>query len=156
MPKPYARPSTPEDCAELAVTRRDADRTELAVGTGSPPYDALMRGVVYSRAPQTIVGSNGGIVAIFGVVPMGNRVGSPWMLASDALSDISLPFLRASRGAVAEMHRDFDYLHNEVWEGNHLHIKWLKWLGFTVSPAPISRPHFLPFWRTNQCVNPQP
>lgn len=149
MSKPFARASVPGDVAELAVTMREADRRELAVGGVALPFDALQRGFTYSTHPQTIVGTDGSPVAMYGVVPLGHRVGSPWMLGSDGLEEISVPFLRASQGVVADMLRDFDYLHNEVWEGNTLHIRWLKWLGFTVLDRPASRPYFLPFWRTN-------
>lgn len=149
MSEPYVRPATAEDCAELAVTMRQADLTELALGGCRSPYDALMRGLVCSDDPMTIVGTEGEVVAIFGVVPLAPSTGSPWMLASDSLEDIKRPFIRECRPHLMAMHKRFPLLVNQVWEGNTVHIRWLRWLGFTVSPTDTLKPNFLPFWRLN-------
>ena len=149
MSKLTLRPATPEDCAELAVTMREADRTELALGGSPSPYDSLMRGIVRSDNPTAVVGPHGDVVAIGGCVELAPLVGSPWLLASDGLLDIKRDFLRDCRPQLIRLHGDFPTLYNEVWEGNTVHIRWLRWLGFTVSATAGARPHFLPFWRTN-------
>lgn len=152
MSKPYMRPSTVEDCAELALTMRQADLTEIALSGSPGPYDSLMRGVVASDDPTTVIGADGTVVAMLGVVRMGPSLGSPWMLASDGLEDIKWPFLRECRKWLAGALKRYQSLHHHVWEGNALHIRWLQWLGFTVSPVPLDRPHFLPFWKSNNHV----
>ncbi|MCA0324045.1 MAG: hypothetical protein LCH89_00355 [Proteobacteria bacterium] len=147
--KPHTRLATPDDAAELAVTMRDADLRELALGSHSGPYDALMRGLVYSAEARAVVTAEGEVAAIYGVVPQGHGRGSPWLLGADCIQDIAVPFLRGSRSVVAEMHLKYPLLHHQVWEGNTLHVRWLRWLGFTVEPSPTTRPNFLNFWRTN-------
>lgn len=143
------RPATVDDCAELALTMRQADRTELALGGSRGPYDALMRGFVMSEAPNAVEAPDGSVVALGGVVRLTPGMGSPWMLGADALEDIKWPFLRECKARLMELHSAYPSLYNEVWEGNTLHIRWLKWLGFTVSEVPAHRPHFLPFWKTH-------
>lgn len=151
LDKPYTRPATVDDCAELALTMRTADRIEIAMAGSAGPYESLVRGVATSEAPQAIVNPQGEVVALLGVVPMGNLYGSPWMLASDGLEEIKWPFLRECRNRLAEIHSRYPFLHNHVWEGNTTHIRWLKWLGFTVGESG-ARPHFLPFWKQNNHV----
>lgn len=146
LDKPHTRTATIDDCAELALTMREADRIELAMGGASSPYGSLVRGVATSEDAQAIVNQRGEVVAILGLVPMGPRMASPWMLAADGLEDIKWPFLRECRARLADIHLRYEFLHNHVWEGNTAHIRWLKWLGFTVGGA-TARPHFLPFWK---------
>lgn len=146
------RPATPDDCAELALTMRQADRTEIALGGASSAYDALMRGVVNSATPQALVNAVGEVIGIGGVVQLAPDLGSPWLLASDGLVAVKWPFLRECRGRLMEVHAAFPRLYNTVWEGNHVHIRWLKWLGFTVGEASSHRPHFLPFWKNNHVL----
>lgn len=147
MSKPYARPAQVDDCAELAANLRQADLTELSLGHSPTPYDALMRGFAFSDEPISVIDSQGAVVAMMGVVPLGPGVGGPWMLASDGLEKIKWPFLRECKARLLEIHKRYPFLHNQVWQGNTVHIRWLKWLGFTVSPVPVDRPLFLPFWK---------
>ena len=149
MSKLYTRDATPEDCAELAINLRQADLTELALAGSPGPYDSLMRGVAYSESPQAVIGPNGDVVAMGGVVRLTPQVGSPWMLGSESLVGIKWAFLRECRGRLQQLHGQYPALYNQVWEGNHVHIRWLKWLGFTVGEAPLDRPNFLPFWKNN-------
>ena len=88
LDKPHTRTATIDDCAELALTMREADRIELAMGGASSPYGSLVRGVATSEDAQAIVNQRGEVVAILGLVPMGPRMASPWMLAADGLEDI--------------------------------------------------------------------
>ena len=149
MSKLTLRPSVIEDAAELALTMRQADRTEIALAGSPSPYDSLMRGIVNSSAPTTIVGPEGDVVAMGGCVQLAPLVGCPWLLASDGLMGIKRDFLRDCRPELLRLHGSFPTLYNEVWEGNAVHIRWLRWLGFTVADQPGTRPHFLPFWRTH-------
>lgn len=149
MSKLTLRPATPEDCAELALTMREADRIELALGGSPSPYDSLMRGIVRSDNATAVIGPQGDVVAIGGCAVLAPTVGCPWLLASDGLMAVKRSFLRDCRPQLMRLHGDFPTLYNEVWAGNTVHIRWLRWLGFTVADQPGTRPHFLPFWRTN-------
>lgn len=149
MSKLTLRPSIHEDAAELALSMRQADRTEIALAGSSGPYDSLMRGIVNSVNPTTILGPQGAVVAIGGCVQLAPQLGCPWLLASDGLLEIKRDFLRDCKPELIKLHGAFPTLYNEVWEGNTLHIRWLRWLGFNVADHHGTRPHFLPFWRTN-------
>jgi Protein of unknown function (DUF2833) len=149
MSKPYVRTATADDAAELAISMRDDDLRELAIGGSPGPYEALLRGIVNSDEAYTLIGKHGEVAAMGGVVGLSPVIGSPWMLGADTIEDIAIPFLRLSRAHLHAAHTRYPHLYNQVWEGNVTHIRWLKWLGFTVSEAPKDRPHFLPFWRTN-------
>jgi hypothetical protein len=149
MSKPYTRPSTPDDCAELALSMRQADRTEIALGGSPGPFDSLMRGLAYSDSCESIIAPNGAVVGMVGVVRLSPQLGSPWMLAADGLTDIKWQFLRECRERLQVLHAQYPHLFNQVWEGNTTHIRWLKWLGFTVADKPLDRPNFLPFWKNH-------
>lgn len=143
------RPATVDDCAELALTMRRADQVEIALGGSSSPYAALMQGFAYSDAPVAVIGPQGEVAAMGGVVAITPFLGSPWMLAADSLEDLKWPFLRECKRRLQSLHGQFPALYNQVWEGNTVHIRWLQWLGFTVSETPLDRPNFLPFWKNN-------
>lgn len=149
MSKLTLRPATPDDCAELALTMREADRKEIALAGSPSPYDSLMRGIVRSEEATAVMGPHGDVVAIGGCVQLAPALGCPWLLASDGLLEIKRDFLRDCRPQLLRLHGAYPTLYNEVWEGNTVHIRWLRWLGFTVSETHGSRPHFLPFWKSN-------
>lgn len=128
---------------------RQEDLIEIALGGSPGPYDSLMRGLAYSEDCLSVIGEHGEVVAMYGVVRISPTMGSPWMLGSDALLGIKWVFLRECRRHLQAIHRQYPSLHNHVWEGNSVHIRWLRWLGFTVGGAPSNRPNFLPFWKNN-------
>lgn len=64
-----------------------------------------------------------------------DRVGVPWMLASPLLTKIRKQFLRESKAFLDEMSCGYDKLWNVAWSKNTEHLRWLKWLGFTMLPA---------------------
>lgn len=143
------RPATVDDCAELSLNLRQADLTEIALGGSTGPYDALMRGLVSSEDAVVILGPLGDVVAMGGVVRITPTLGSPWLLGSEGLVLLKWPFLKECRSQLLALHQKYPLLHNQVWEGNRVHIRWLKWLGFTVGDHSTTRPHFLPFWKNN-------
>lgn len=148
MSDPFVRPATPEDAAELAVTMREDDIKELALN-GSRPYEALIRGLAFSDSPMTVVGRDGEVIAIYGVVRLAPGVGSPWMLASDGIDSIKRPFIKHGYSLLADIHVKYPLLYNEVWKGNTTHIRWLKRLGFTIVEQELIKPNFYPFWKRN-------
>jgi hypothetical protein len=93
--------------------------------------DILLEGIANSDECIAIVYEDK-VVALFGVVNMWGLGGSPWMLASNDLKKIAKSFLREAKGEVQKMLQKYKLLENHVWVGNHDHIEWLKWMGFTV------------------------
>jgi hypothetical protein len=101
----------------------------------------LLDGIVRSSQCYAVELASGEVAALFGVAPSPEaRLGSVWMLGSDALFSIRLTFLRHSRRWVETLFRDYTLLGNFVDERNTVHVQWLKWLGFRfLRRAPIGR-----------------
>lgn len=129
----YATPTIPDHLKVLAATMREADRVELAASSGSSPLEALEEGYVHSPKCMTILTDQGDVVGIFGVAPnsMDRLIGHPWMLASDHLDSIRMTFLRQSKMYLDGLGGGYQLLMNCCDKRNLVHIKWLRWLGFS-------------------------
>lgn len=112
---------------DLAATMRAADKAECAA-LGYGPYDALRTSVGSTAEPFAGL-ADGKVVCLFGV---SNGL-HPWLLASDDLLRHRREFLRASRAWVEGVRREYPVLYNWVGADNVLAIRWLRWLGFTVT-----------------------
>ena len=125
------RPSLEKDAYELAPRLRKADLDEIDAASGDNPLQALIRGYQYSYQPFTIL-VNDKVAGMFGVVPLDQQfvVGAVWLLGSDDIFNVRMPFARQSRMWVDVVHKPFNVLTNWVDERNSVHIRWLKWIGF--------------------------
>ncbi len=131
MHQRYLRPSVEEDVSYLAERLRDADRAELQA-TGSKPHQALSNGLNWSAEPVTLISPDDAApLGMAGVVPFPDGIGAVWMLGTDALVNHQFTFLRNCRSWVEEQNEKYSVLFNRVDERNQVHIKWLRWLGFT-------------------------
>lgn len=131
------RAALASDVPAVVARARAADVAEMAA-CGTTVADAIESGM--RRSDWTLTGLVDGVpVCIFGVAPVSvlGGVGAPWMLAAGGLEQAQVPFLRASRPAVAEMRRTYPRLMNVVSAQNTLAIRWLRWLGFQFNHAPI-------------------
>lgn len=125
------RPATRGDCLELSATLRACDRQEIALGSGRNPFTVLWEAVSRSDFSETIETLGGDVAGIWGVTPTHQpTVGAIWMLGSDHLEAVSLPFLRASGPSIARALDLYPILACASWRGNPLHHRWLRWLGF--------------------------
>ena len=81
---------------------------------------------------------DGRCFCLFGVVPdsLTATSGEPWLLTSADLKDAKVAFAKASRQYIPYLRNRFTFLHGWVYERNTVSIKWLKWLGYTLAPAP--------------------
>ena len=126
-----------------AVTKwlRPSDLDEIqALSRHSPAYE-VQRAVALSRRPLAVT-YEGNPLCVFGVIDTNIIAGhgSPWMLGTIWMSQTVLPFLRGSMGVVDRMKADYNYLFNFVDARNTLTVRWLKWLGFSMSePVPAGR-----------------
>lgn len=124
------RPSVLHDCALIADNIREADRREILAMSGKEPLEAMVNGFLYSDNPRTVlVGDTP--VAMFGSGEVEPGVGMVWLLGTDGIHDVSLWFLRVSSYWLSQLYDEYALLFNYVDERNTVHIKWLKWLGFT-------------------------
>ena len=121
-----------EDAFKLAAHLRAEDLIEIrSVHNDRPPYKSLIYGILLSGDDcWTIEDNDGNVVAIFGAAPTDTQLGSVWLLGSNRIKDIQREFLRHSRYWVDKMHEKYPIMGNCVYAENHVHIKWLRWLGF--------------------------
>ena len=123
------------DARRLASRLRGADLQEIRAVTREDPFDLLCQSIAWSNPCYTIVGEDAESLAIFGVVPdpCAEGVGRIWLLGSDDLVfRHSYIFLRHSRKWIEKLHERYPTLWNYVDARNEVHIRWLKWCGFTL------------------------
>lgn len=143
----------------VASNMREADKQEVWAQSMSRPLNSLMFAVRVSTKCWTIMNEYDEPVGIFGVGAvsrMGGK-GSPWLLGTDQLKDIALPFLKGCPKYVDEMMAGYEQLENVIDQRNTLSVRWLKWLGFDIlEPQPYG-PFNLPFhvfrMEKKPCVN---
>jgi hypothetical protein len=127
------RPAKGGDADGLAPKLREADLQEIRANLGEEPLGVLERGVAWSDPCYAVVDGEDRPLALFGVVPDSGcaEVGMVWLLGSDDL--VSHPFfvLRNSRAWVKKLHGRYRVLWNFVDARNEIHIRWLRWCGFT-------------------------
>lgn len=119
----------------IAAMARDADRAELWAAGRHAPLDAMRAGMKVSRSSTAMLGSEP--VAMFGVTPVSLLLGRgiPWMVGSRRLDEMALKraLLREAVSVVRGWQARYDFLLNFVDDRNTSAIRWLRWLGFTVS-----------------------
>lgn len=125
--------TTLDHVEELSQTMRQEDRDEIWHLARLSPKEALLMSFEASTYSRTIL-LDGRVVAIFGCGRAG-EVGVPWLLASPLLLKIKKSFLRECREFLEEMFTGYSVLTNVAWSKNTVHIQWLRWLGFEMSPG---------------------
>lgn len=130
----------PEHVARLAAILREADRREIWASGRQTPGEALTLSLKASARAWTAL-AHGWPAAMWGVAragPAHRPVGRPWLLASEAITNVAGPeFIRRSREFVEEMRAEFPRLENYVHAGNRRSVRWLSWCGFAVDEAPV-------------------
>lgn len=122
------------DAAELAPELRHADLREIQAASGEDPLVVLERGIALSEPCYAVLNEAGKPVALFGVVsePSHVGVGTVWLLGSDELVRSSFSLLRSCRPWVERLQQRYEILWNCVDARNQIHIRWLKWCGFSI------------------------
>ena len=119
----------------IAAMARDADIAELWAIGRQTPLSAMRAGMKFSRATVALL--DGDPVAMFGVCPASLLLGRgiPWMVGSRRLDEMALKraLLREAVSVVRGWQARYDFLLNFVDDRNTSAIRWLRWLGFTVS-----------------------
>ncbi|RUT88015.1 MULTISPECIES: hypothetical protein [unclassified Mesorhizobium] len=124
--------STAADARELDRLLRPEDRREVEELGGRPALQHFLLGVLMSEPSFTLRDHDGSLVGIAGVVPDLRGNGVVWMSGTTLVESRKMAFLRGSRDVLAEFHRRFDTLYNICDARNEVHVKWLRWLGFTL------------------------
>lgn len=131
MTKGYVRTALLEDVPALADNLRGADIAEIKAASGKTPGAALLVGLQTGTAKVACLPS-GTPVAIFGVVPVAPLVGAVWMVATNKFHLVQRQFLRECRGELEKLSADYRLLFNYTDARNHVHHRWIKWMGFTI------------------------
>lgn len=128
------RRARPEDAFHMAAHLRNEDLIEIrSFDNTRPPYRILLHGIEMSREDcWTIVDLSGEVIAIFGAVNLGDGTGSVWLLGTHKIKKIKGEFLRHSLFWVEKLHQKYHILTNYIYAENHIHLKWIKWLGFKI------------------------
>jgi hypothetical protein len=123
-----------DDAVHLAPKLRIADKQEIQAATGEEPFVALKRSIYSSHPCYAVVDEFDCVIALFGVIPDINNadVGSIWLLGSCALTAYPLYFLKHCKHWVDKLQEDYSILWNYIDARNEVHIRWLKWCGFTI------------------------
>lgn len=127
--------------APVAIHMRQADRDELAASSSRSPFTALEYSLERSTIARTVL-VDGKPAGMFGCGDLSvlTKAGSPWLLGTDDLALAPLQFLRASVDWRDKLFERYDVLRNLVDDRNVASIRWLKWLGFSMSdPLPVGK-----------------
>jgi hypothetical protein len=146
----HITPASLEDAFAIAPRLRQADKDELFAVTGQTNPDIVLQDAFEMSDRVWIIKSDGEPVAIFGVVTheQDNTVGIPWMVGTDEIAENGIAILRSSRPWISKLLTNFSHLINYVDARNELHIKWLKWCGFTFTHLEQQYGYERrPFWR---------
>ena len=131
----YNRKSKLKDILEVAKNMRAADVAEVHAASGREPKEVLLQCFFEGRPCMTICDTNDTPVAMWGVVPVNEMVGGIWLLGTDALVEDAktrLRFLRSAKDFVDQVQSAYPVLANCVDARNKVHIRWLRWMGFTI------------------------
>ncbi len=124
--------STAADARELDRLLRPEDRREVEELGGRPALHHFLLGVLMSEPAFTLRDHDGSLVGIAGVVPDIAGNGVIWMSGTTLVESRKMAFLRGSRDVLAEFHRRYATLYNVCDARNEVHVKWLRWLGFSL------------------------
>ena len=125
-------PTTVEDVEYIAPRLREADRQECTAATGKDPLEILKMSLLIGDITLTLTATDGTRVGLLGVAKSHlPDAGVIWLCATDDIYQYQMTFLRRSKKVLPKLLELYPVLHNAVDARNELHIKWLKWMGFT-------------------------
>lgn len=139
------RKSSVEDVEYLKDHLRESDTQEIWASNHLTPEKALRLSLAKSIFCLTV--ENGAPIAMFGINPeqlLGERA-VVWLLGSEGLNKIRIPFIRYSRHFISMMLEYYPYLHNYVDARNLQSIAWLKFCEATIEEAKPFGSENLPF-----------
>tara|TARA_R100000458_G_scaffold18224_2_gene15798 strand:- start:7991 stop:8467 length:477 start_codon:yes stop_codon:yes gene_type:complete len=123
------------DVKHLAKNLRHADKQELyaTFGNHSDIQDVLDKNVAVTTDAK-VIEYKGKPIGVFGVADGHEEnfnLGWVWMVGTDDIKEIRTQFLKQCKEELEKMQSKYDVLCNYVDARNKVHIKWLRWMGFT-------------------------
>lgn len=125
------RPSIKKDIHYIAKRLRKEDKRELKAAGTQSIVRLLKEGLHTSRPCLTLLTPDDIPCGLLGVVPVTFFYGRIWMLCTDKLPEYPIHVLKHSREWVNNLNLIYPIIGNAVDLRNEVHIKWLKWCGFT-------------------------
>jgi len=113
---------------------REEDVAEVKAQSGQSPREAMLYCFMLSNPCMAMVGRKGNVVGVWGVVPQGHMAGRIWMLGCQSMLDDNgdrRTFLKESKLQLAKLHEQYPVLFNVVDARNEVHVRWLRYMGFT-------------------------
>lgn len=149
-------PTTLADISELEANIRPEDRREAEEVGLCPVLHSIAACAFESRPCYTIKSLSGQLGGILGAIPDGRGGGMVWMLGTTLIERHSIAFLRGSREVLADLHARYPLLYNRADARNEVHLKWLRWLGFSfINLIPEYGPYKVPLIEFARCALPQ-
>lgn len=157
--KLIVRKSTLHDCCELTPKLKEAHRIEVRRMANQTPEEALAYSYLMSVKCFTVCSrveldinpfQKGDMILVdenpifmFGVVPDDNSTdrGVVWGLGSDEVELSSNDFIRISRAQKDQIIQEFPVCYNFIDAEYKQGIRWLKFLGATITSDPINMGH---------------
>ena len=130
----YPTESVRSDIDYIAPRLREPDLREIKALGDFSAEEALTISYFGSKPKCYTAIGKGVPVAMFGVVPFeeNERWGSIWLLgADDVTNKVPIPFLKWTKKFLPILLEPYDMVCNIVDTRNEVHIKWIKWLGFS-------------------------
>lgn len=124
-------PATLAHVRELLPILREADAREIVSSTGKSPAEALAASVGASVSSHAALDPQGRIIMLLGLGEGGPGLGVPWMVASDLIGTQRVAVARDTYPVIDAMNRQYPVLLNHADTRNALHLRWMKWAGFT-------------------------
>lgn len=124
-------PSVADHVSRIAPRLREADRQEVIAASGRTPEEVLAVGL-QGDVCLTWLNAEGDPIAIGGVARTNvEGAGAVWLLATPEIEAQRFAFLRNVGAYLEALHTVYPVLFNYVDARNTLHIRWLRWMGFT-------------------------
>ena len=144
----YVRKATLEDIPYLAENLREADKKEIHASSGRTPQDSLNDAFTHPSEGIWVGVYQGNPEIIFGLTRTDDpKIAVPWMVCTDKLKESPKEFINKCKRWVQGFSRQFSLLINFVYAENELHIRWLKWCGFSFVKLHENYGHTQePFW----------
>lgn len=119
---------------ELCENLRVEDRREVVSKTGNLDVQStILKGWLQSDYCKTVLVDNQ-VAFIYGVIssPDMPNMGSPYMLGTDLLTKVKMPFIRNCKNRISYMEKKYKILFNWIDSRNKLHLRFIKWCGFEI------------------------
>ena len=142
------RPAEGVDIDIIACDMRPADLAEIAAAGTADPFEALFNSMELSMPSCYTITTDGLPIAMFGTarVELIPDFASIWLLGTEEIERHPKSFLRLCKKKLPQYIAPYDMLFNVMDVRNTLHVKFVKWLGFTFIRERSFGPEGLPFY----------